>query len=129
MRQPHALIIDDDVRNTAVLAGMLSKQGVVSTQVNDTSKLTSALKGIAQVDVVFLDLEMPGLNGYEVLTVMKSDKRFHDVTFVACTVYIGEMNTAHQSGFSGFISKPLDADRFPDQLQRILNGEAVWERE
>lgn len=129
MRQPHALIIDDDVRNTAVLASLLSKQGVQSTEVNDSTTLTTRLEGIKRVDVVFLDLEMPGSNGYDVLALIKADKRFRNVPVVACTVYVGEINTAHQSGFSGFIGKPLDADRFPDQLQRILKGEAVWERE
>jgi two-component system cell cycle response regulator DivK len=37
------------------------------------------------------------------------------------------MNKAKSSGFDGFLGKPLDPDKFPDQIRRILNGEAVWE--
>jgi two-component system cell cycle response regulator DivK len=37
------------------------------------------------------------------------------------------MNKARASGFDGFLGKPLDADRFPDQIRRILAGEPVWE--
>jgi two-component system cell cycle response regulator DivK len=37
------------------------------------------------------------------------------------------MNKAKNSGFDGFLGKPLDPDKFPDQIRRILNGEPVWE--
>jgi two-component system cell cycle response regulator DivK len=37
-----------------------------------------------------------------------------------------QMNKAKDS-FDGFLGKPLDPDRFPDQIRRILNGESVWE--
>jgi two-component system, cell cycle response regulator DivK len=37
------------------------------------------------------------------------------------------MNKAKSSGFDGFLGKPLDPDRFPDQIRRILAGEPVWE--
>jgi two-component system cell cycle response regulator DivK len=37
------------------------------------------------------------------------------------------MNKARAAGFNGFLGKPLDPDRFPEQIRRIMNGEAVWE--
>jgi len=37
------------------------------------------------------------------------------------------MNKARASGFDGFLGKPIDPDRFPDQITRILTGESVWE--
>jgi two-component system, cell cycle response regulator DivK len=37
------------------------------------------------------------------------------------------MAKARQSGFNGFLGKPLDPDRFPDQIQRMLNGAPIWE--
>jgi len=39
------------------------------------------------------------------------------------------MERAHSAGFDGFIGKPLDPDRFPGQIRRILQGAAVWEPE
>jgi two-component system cell cycle response regulator DivK len=38
-----------------------------------------------------------------------------------------QMTKAKNSGFDGFLGKPLDPDRFPDQIRRILAGESVWE--
>ena len=40
---------------------------------------------------------------------------------------IGSMvQAAHAAGFDGFIGKPIDPDRFPEQIRAILKGEAVW---
>jgi CheY-like chemotaxis protein len=78
------------------------------------------------VDVVFLDLEMPDIDGYAVLEILKSDNRFDTVPIVAHTVHFGEINNAQHVGFHSFLGKPLNIDRFPDQLARILIGEHVW---
>lgn len=128
MSQPHALIIDDNAKNTAVLAGLLSREGVTHTTVNNPNRLSATLQQIEPVDVVFLDLEMPGKSGFDVFEMLKQDERFANVPIVAYTVHISEMHVVHQYGFHSFIGKPLDADRFPDQLARILRGEQVWER-
>lgn len=126
MNSGHALIIDDNQRNVQVLVNLLSDEHFTSTQVTHPSHLESAIGNIEKVDVVFLDLEMPGLDGYEVHQMLRADERFENVPIVACTVHLGEMHTASQVGFSGFLGKPLNADVFPEQLSRIIRGEAVW---
>ncbi len=124
----HALIIDDNSRNVQVLQSLLAKQGLTYTGVLDPLDIEEILQTIGKIDVVFLDLEMPGMNGYDVLALIKADSRFQNVPVVACTVHVAEINTAHQNGFHSFLAKPLDSERFPDQLARILKGEPVWER-
>ena len=81
---------------------------------------------LEKVDIVFLDLEMPKLDGYEVLVILKQHFG-NNVPIVACTVHTAEINTTRKLGFSSFVAKPLDTDRFPNQLSRILNGDPVWE--
>ena len=127
MSQSQALIIDDNNKNLSILARMLSTEGLSSVQVNNPNKLDAALKETGNIRVVFLDLEMPGLDGYQVLNKLKADPKFQSVPVVAYTVHVSEIQAAHQNGFDGFIGKPLDSDKFPDQLRRILNGEPVWE--
>lgn len=128
MSQQLALIIDDDAKNVAVLAGLLSQQAVDAIKVLHPNQLNSVLEDVEQVDVVFLDLEMPGMNGYEVLEVLKSDSRFRRVPIVAYTVHVSEINTAYEQGFHSFLGKPLDPDRFPEQLNRIFHNEPVWDK-
>jgi CheY-like chemotaxis protein len=123
----HALIIDDNIKNLNVLSRLLSKEGVVSTKVQDPCLLDSVLQDITDVRVIFLDLELPGLDGYQILDKLKADARFQAVPVVAYTVHLGEIMTAYDRGFQGFLGKPLDVDKFPHQLNRILHGEPVWE--
>lgn len=127
MSQPHAVIIDDNPKNISVLARLLSIQQVSCTQIPNPLQLESTLETVADIDVIFLDLEMPGQNGYSILDTLKADERFQSTPIVAYTVHISEINHAHQRGFHSFLGKPLDADRFPDQLARIMSGERVWE--
>lgn len=128
LSQSHAIIIEDDTRNRQVLGKLLAHEGLTHTDVPDPNQMANALENVSQVDVVFLDLEMPGMNGYDVLKVLQSDSSFENVPIVACTVHVNEMNNAYELGFHSFLAKPLDPDRFPSQLARILNGERVWER-
>ena len=125
MGNVHALLIDDNAQNLRVLSQLLSKQGVATTEVNDPTDIESLLPSL-QPDVVFLDLEMPGSSGYEVREIIRS--YYVDTPIIAYTVHISEINHAREVGFDGFLGKPLDTTRFPEQLARILRHEPVWER-
>ena len=126
MNQPHALVIDDNPQNRKILAQLLGKQGVNSTEVADPTQLQSILSATEQIDVVFLDLEMPGLDGFAVKTLLRA--QLGKTPIIAYTVHVSEMNAVQESGFDGFIAKPISGARFPEQLARILRGESVWER-
>jgi CheY-like chemotaxis protein len=128
MSQGHALIIDDNQNNVAVLVHLLRQHRVTSTQVITLDQLPRALDTLTQIDVVFLDLEMPERSGYDVLQELQAEDRFVRVPIVAYTVHASEIHTALQVGFHSFLPKPLDSDRFGGQLARILRGERVWER-
>ncbi len=127
MSKKHALIVDDNARNVNVLARLLATEGVDNTQVLKPLNLDTTLQDMDDVNVVFLDLEMPHVDGYQVLEKLKNDDRFHSVPIVAYTVHVSEIQQTLNRGFDGFLGKPLDSDRFPEQLERILNGEPVWE--
>jgi CheY-like chemotaxis protein len=126
LSQPHALIIDDNANNLSVLGQMLAMEGVTHTAVLNPNDLSRVLSTLEQVDIVFLDLEMPTTDGYAILAALNQHERFQSIPIVACTVHVNEISTARQQGFHSFLAKPLDSDQFPDQLARILRGERVW---
>ena len=126
MQQIHALAIDDNLQNLRVLGRLLSKEGIDCVEVSNPTSLVKLLSTLHHVDVIFLDLEMPGMDGYVAKKLLRS--HFQDARIVAYTVHISEINVVRSNGFDGFIGKPLDNTRFPQQLSRILNGEGVWER-
>lgn len=126
MSTKYALIIDDDLDNLDVLSALLEQMGVVSAMVQDPTQIRAALRQLSQVDVIFLDLEMPDINGYEMLDILKEEMGI-EAPVVAYTVHTSEINVAHDLGFDGFLGKPLDPERFPQIVTRILNGEQVWD--
>jgi CheY-like chemotaxis protein len=123
---PHALVIDDNHDNLSILVQMLSMQNVEATSVQDPTKVTAVLENCPDIDVIFVDLEMPGISGFELMEDFRANNRLNDIPIIAYTVHVSEISVARDKGFDGFIGKPLDVDKFPHQLQRILNGGAVW---
>lgn len=121
----NALIIDDNKDNLEVLAQMLQSQNIACIQLDDPNHIEQALQKKSDFDVIFLDLEMPEITGYEVLSYLR--KKGVAVPIIACTIHLSQINYARQQGFDGFVGKPLQFKRFPDQLRRILSGQPVWE--
>jgi CheY-like chemotaxis protein len=101
-------------------------EGLKCTEVQHPSALPEILPRLSSLSVIFLDLEMPEMDGYQALQLIRSQECLNGVPVVAYTVHNSEINTARLLGFHSFLGKPLDADRFPEQLTRILNGERVW---
>ena len=126
MNALHALLIDDDDNSLSVLAELLAVEGIASTSVNNPAKLMPTLSKLQQIDLIFLDLEMPNADGYQVLDMLRHELG-SEIPVIACTVHTNAINTAREVGFHSFISKPLDLDRFPDQLKAILRNERIWE--
>jgi CheY-like chemotaxis protein len=126
MDTKHALIIDDDAYNVYVMQRFLDKENISYTTITETSNLENMLTHLQPIDIVLLDLEMPKHDGYEIIDTLRKHLD-PAVPIIACTVHTAEINRTRKLGFSGFIAKPLDMDRFSEQIRRILNGEPIWE--
>ena len=124
---PQALIVDDNQFNTNILARFLEEEGLASVIVSRPKNLDAYLSQLDDLKVVFLDLEMPELDGFDMLAQLRANELFQGVPIVAHSVHISEIKVTHDAGFDSFIGKPLNADKFTGQLSRILSGKAVWE--
>ena len=125
------LIVEDNVRNYALLARLLSFMGVKTTEWRRSGWQVPefAQDAMPQVDLILLDIHLPDEDGYEVLTRLREEEHFQYTRIVAVTADITSVNLARaqSAGFDGFLAKPIDVDHFPDQIRRILQGESVWE--
>ncbi len=127
MSNLHALIIDDNPNNIEVLAMLLTKEGVTYSAVQSLWHIEQTLDEVGNPNIIFLDLEFPNGDGFALLRDLKADARFNPIPIVAYSVHTDEFDRVREAGFDSFIGKPVNIQDFPNQLQRILNGEAVWE--
>lgn len=123
----HVLVIDDDDTSLEVMEALLDQVGASYTFLDSVDASADNLRSLGQIDVIFLDLEMPRRNGYDVLHEITAAFG-GNVPVVAYTAHTSEMVHARESGFHSFLGKPLNGAKFADQLNRILNGQQIWSR-
>ncbi len=120
----HALLIENDHDSIEVLKRVLQMEGARCSCYEKGTDVDPSI--LDTVDVVFLDLDLPGMDGYEIYDILRNHYQMQ-VPIVAYTVNTNEKATTRSLGFNGMIAKPLDASCFSEQLQRILAGHFVWE--
>lgn len=123
------LVVEDNVSNFVLIARMLGFLGIHCEWKTSGYEVVEYADTLPKVDLVLMDIRLPYEDGYSALRKIRQSERLKDVPVVAVTAEasLEQINKARASGFDGFLGKPLDPDKFPDQIQRILDGEPVWE--
>ncbi|GMV33991.1 MAG: response regulator [Chloroflexi bacterium] len=123
------LVVEDNVSNFVLIARMLGYLGIHCEWKTSGYEVVEYADTLPRLDLILMDIRLPYEDGYGALKKIRASDRFKSVPIVAVTAEasLEQMNKARDSGFDGFLGKPLDPDRFPDQIRRILNGEPVWE--
>jgi len=112
-----------------LIARMLGYLGIHCEWKTSGYEVVEYADTLPRVDLVLLDIRLPYEDGFGALRKIKASERFRAIPIIAVTAEasLEQMNRARESGFDGFMGKPLDPDRFPEQIRRILHGESVWE--
>lgn len=76
---------------------------------------------------VLLDVQMPEIDGWEVLTAIRADARMRDLPVLLCTVRAGEQDRArgYRIGADDFVPKPFDIDGLIDQVRSVMETPAA----
>jgi two-component system, cell cycle response regulator DivK len=123
------LVVEDNVSNFVLIARMLGYMGIHCEWKTSGYEVVEYADTLPRLDLILMDIRLPYEDGYGALRKIRSSNALKDTLVVAVTAEasLEQINKARQAGFDGFLGKPLDMDRFPEQIRRILNGEAVWE--
>ena len=129
-KEAHVLVVEDNVSNFVLIARLLAFMGVQKCEWKTTGwGVVDFANTMARVDLILMDLRLPHEDGYEALQQIRNDPHLQNTMVVVVTAHgsSAEMQKTREAGFDGFLSKPLDADRFPEQIKQILNGESIWD--
>ena len=125
------LVVEDNVSNFVLIARMLGFMGIHCEWKTSGYEVVEYADALPHLDLILMDIRLPYEDGFGALQKIRSSNSLKGIPIVAVTAEAStdQLNKARQAGFDGFIGKPLDPDRFPDQIRRILTGSAVWEHE
>lgn len=125
------LIVEDNVSNFVLMARLLDHMGVHCEWKTSGYEVVEYADTLPEVNLILMDIRLPYEDGYEALRKLRASEALREIPVVAVTAYASDeqMQRSRAAGFDGFLGKPLDPDRFPAQINRILNGEPVWEIE
>jgi two-component system cell cycle response regulator DivK len=128
-KEATVLVVEDNVSNFVLVARMLGYLGVHCEWKTSGYEVVEYADTLPRLDLILLDIRLPYEDGYAALKKIRLSERLRNLPVVAVTAEAGvdQMNRARAAGFDGFIGKPLDPDKFPDQIRRLLNHEPVWE--
>jgi two-component system cell cycle response regulator len=115
------LIVEDNYENVELMTYLLRAFGHEPVAVMSGPAALEVAAG-ETFDVVLLDIQMPGMDGFETARELRKLSTLADVPLVAVTALamVGDRERILEAGFSGYISKPLDAERLPGQLATFL---------
>ncbi|MBI4950984.1 MAG: hybrid sensor histidine kinase/response regulator [Myxococcales bacterium] len=112
--------IEDDPANRLLVRKLLERAGHEVLDAADGIEGVRAALG-ARPELVLVDLNIPGLDGYEVTLRLRGEPALRGVPIIAITAE-GDRDTSLAVGCDGFLQKPIDARTFASTIERYLGG-------
>ena len=112
------LVVDDAADIRLLLEAVLTRAGFEVLQASGGAEALALLAAGAAPDVVLLDVQMPDMDGWEMLTTVRADPMLTDMAVVICTVkgHDDELERARLLGADGFIGKPFTLPELVEQV-------------
>jgi CheY-like chemotaxis protein len=115
------LVIEDNPMNLELMTYLLKAFGHTPLEAVD------GLKGLERIrqeapDLVLCDLQLPGIDGFEIVRQVKADPLLRVIPLVAVTAYamVGDRDTVLAAGFDGYITKPINPETFMQQVEAFI---------
>ncbi len=123
------LVVEDNVSNFVLMARMLGYLGIHCEWKTSGYEVVEFADSLPKLDLILMDIRLPYEDGYSALKKIQKSERLKNIPVVAITAEADpvQIEKAKAAGFNGFLGKPLNLDRFPDQMKKILSGVPVWE--
>ncbi|MBX7255208.1 MAG: response regulator [Candidatus Hydrogenedentes bacterium] len=113
------LVIEDNEQNLYLVTFMLEKKGYEVVQARDGLQGIDLAGKIAPT-LILLDIQLPGMDGYEVAQALRSNPAITGVPIIAVTSYamVGDRERALEAGCTGYIEKPINPETFIADVER-----------
>ncbi|TSE25875.1 Virulence sensor protein BvgS [Tepidimonas sediminis] len=116
------LYIEDNPANLRLMAQVLARRPGIALLTAHTASLGLELARTHRPDLILLDISMPGLNGYQVLAILREDAATRAIPVVALTANAlpGDVQRGRAAGFDDYLTKPFDVPRLLQRIDELL---------
>jgi len=117
----HILVVEDNPLNMELISDLLESYGYEVTGANDGEEALEIISGSA-FDLILLDMQLPKMDGLEVLENLKSNPATVDITVVALTAHAmkGDEKKFKEAGCSGYIPKPIEVHKLQSAIAQYI---------
>jgi two-component system, cell cycle response regulator len=117
----HVLVVEDQLENRNLMAYLLRAFAYEVTTADDGAQGLAAARQ-ARPDLMLIDIQMPVMDGFELLAALKADPELSPIPAVAVSALamVGDRDRILAAGFDGYVSKPIDAMTFVGELETFL---------
>ncbi len=128
IRSASILVVDDQEVNVDLLTQMLSEAGYTNVTSTMTPTEVCALHRKNRYDLILLDLQMPGMDGFQVIEGLKTNDRDFYLPVVVITAQPGHKVRALQAGARDFVSKPFDLVEVKTRIHNMLEVRLLYKK-
>jgi two-component system cell cycle response regulator DivK len=117
------LIVDDNELNLALAQVVLDSDGFVVETALDAGAARHRIATFAP-DVILMDIQMPGMDGLQLTSLLKADPATRHIVIVAFTAFAmrGDEAKMRAAGCDGYLSKPINVATFGAQVRACLDA-------
>jgi CheY-like chemotaxis protein len=122
------LIVDDQSANIALLEQLLSDVGYTHVTATNNPQEVCALHRRHRYDLILLDLQMPVMDGFQVMETLKTNEADSYLPVIVLTAQPGHKLRALQAGAKDFISKPFDLVEVKTRIHNMLEVRLLYKQ-
>jgi CheY-like chemotaxis protein len=123
MNSARILIVDDKPVNLKLAASVLECAGYEILEAIDAVEALAVI-GRLPPDLILMDIAMPGMDGLTLTRQLKADAATRHIPIAALTASAmkGDGEKAREAGCDGYITKPIDTRKLPEQVAALLKS-------
>jgi CheY-like chemotaxis protein len=117
-------VVDDDIRNVFAMTSALETHGLKVLHAESGKECLDTLKRERDVDLVLMDVMMPGLDGLDTMRMLRNLEGYRGLPVIAVTAkaMLGDREKCIDAGANDYIAKPLNVDVLLATLWRALQA-------
>jgi two-component system, cell cycle response regulator DivK len=123
MAEELILIVEDNEKNLKLVRDLLSQTGFRTSEARNAEDALE-LAAADPPDLILMDIELPGMGGFDALRELKGNPATAEIPVCALTAFAmnDDRERCLRAGFDGYLSKPITVAEFPQQVRDLLDG-------